>query len=137
MRKSAYISVCMLIAASFLAGQVFAADDCKACKPKKDGFGTKLAWGVVNLIMAPVELIKGVACAPDERGAAYDLPVGLGHGFKNMTKRLGAGVYEVTPFTPCTKGYDPVGRECTSCDQRNPFPPDRTGQIAQAAMEKK
>lgn len=137
MRKSAYVSVCVLIAASFLAGQVFAADGCNACKPKKEGFGTKLAWGVVNIMMAPVELIKGVTCAPDERGVAYDLPVGLGHGLKNMTKRLGTGVYEVAPFTPCPKAYDPVGKECTTCDQQNPFPSGRTGQIAQAAMEKK
>jgi hypothetical protein len=138
MRKLAYISVCTALVALFFSGIVFAADNCNACKPKKDGFGTKLAWGVVNLMMAPVELIKGMTCAPEERGMAYDLPVGLGHGFSNMAKRLGAGMYEVAPFTgACPKGYDPVGRECTSCDQQDPWAKNRTGQIAQAAMEKK
>lgn len=139
MRKLVYFSVCVFLAVLFLAGSVFAADNCNACKPKKEGFGTKLAWGVVNLMMAPVELIKGMTCAPDERGMAYDLPVGLGHGFKNMTKRLGAGMYEIAPFTACPKEYDPIGRECTSCDQQDPWAKDkdRTGQIAQAAMEKK
>jgi hypothetical protein len=143
MRKSMYFSVSLFLVAVLLAVSVFAADNCNncnSCKPKKEGFGTKLAWGVVNLMMAPVELIKGMTCAPEDRGMAYDLPVGLGHGFSNMTKRLGAGMYEVAPFTgSCPKGYDPVGRECTSCDQQNPWTKDkdRAGEIKAAAMEKK
>lgn len=88
-----------------------AACPCRA-KEMKDNAATKLAWGIVNILMAPVELVKAVTTAPDERGMAYDLPVGFGKGCYNMGKRLGAGVYETATFpVPAPKGYQPLLKE--------------------------
>ena len=84
---------------------------CQA-KAKKDNAATKLAWGVVNILMAPVELVKGITTEPYDKGPAYDLPVGIGKGFYNMGKRLGAGTYEAATFpVPAPKGYAPVLKE--------------------------
>ena len=81
-------------------------------KAKKDNAATKLAWGVVNLLMAPVELVKGITTEPYDKGPAYDLPVGIGKGFYNMGKRLGAGTYDAATFpVPVPKGYAPILKE--------------------------
>jgi putative exosortase-associated protein (TIGR04073 family) len=81
-------------------------------KEMKDNAGTKLARGIINIMMAPVEFVKGMTTEPYDKGAAYDLPVGIGKGFSNMSKRFGAGVYDVVTFPiPVPKGYAPVLKE--------------------------
>jgi putative exosortase-associated protein (TIGR04073 family) len=107
MRKIPFLLAAFILIASALSFPCRAED----CKCKKSNLFTKLGWGIVNVLYAPAELVKGFTCEPYNKGMAYDLPVGIGKGFCNMTKRFGAGAYEVSTSPVPAPKSGPVLKE--------------------------
>jgi hypothetical protein len=85
--------------------------ECK-CKRKSNNLFTKLAWGVVDVIYAPAELLKVATCEPYDRGLAHDIPNNIGKGFCHMGRRVCASAYNTaTSPIPVPSGYKPILKE--------------------------
>jgi hypothetical protein len=100
------------------AAKAAAEDTTKECKCKKkcDNLLTKLAWGLVDVIYAPAELIKVATCEPYDRGLAHDIPSNIGKGITGMTRRISAGAYNAsTAPVPIPPGYKPIVKEEKVC----------------------
>ncbi len=69
----------------------------------------KLGRGIANVATSPLELIKGMGDAKEEKGIFAAMTWGVVQGTVNIVKRATVGVYEVATFpVPLPKDYAPI-----------------------------
>lgn len=89
----------------------------------------KLARGVINLLVSPLEFLQGIGDAYSEHDIAVAFPAGLFWGTVNTVKRAAVGAFEIATFPlPIPAGYVPIIEEPAFLGRKKAMEEEKSGQ---------